>query len=160
MESVRKRCLRRLHFSIRTEDAYDPWVKRFVLFHGKRHLLLMGEAGDRRLPGSLLAVQGVAASTQNQALAALLFLYNVVLEQPQPPDEDGTGPTPERVPVIPSRDKVPPCSNSSKARPASWARCSSARACKGNALVSGPTPHRQPRKRRPSLQPRATPRGS
>ncbi|QDU21197.1 hypothetical protein ETAA1_31620 [Urbifossiella limnaea] len=62
-------------YSLRTEDAYHDWVRRFVLFHGKRHPETMGE---REVNAFLthLAVEGrVAASTQNQALAALLFLY-------------------------------------------------------------------------------------
>lgn len=72
---------RRLHYSIRTEDAYVHWARRFILFHGTRHPDEMGEA---EIVGFLnhLAVEGrVAASTQNQALSALLFLYKVVLDR-------------------------------------------------------------------------------
>ena len=63
-----------LHYSIRTEDAYIRWIKRFIRFHGKRHPL---EMGGREVEAFLthLAVEGnVAASTQNQAMSALLFL--------------------------------------------------------------------------------------
>ena len=67
------------HYSIRTEEAYVQTVKRFILFHGKRHPAGMG-AGEIRQYLSHLANQGnVSASTQNQALCALLFLYRAVL---------------------------------------------------------------------------------
>jgi hypothetical protein len=75
---------RTLHDSIRTEDAYVHWVKRFVLFHGKRHPLKMDE-NEVEAFLTHLAVDGhVAASTQNQALSALLFLYKSVLDRPEP----------------------------------------------------------------------------
>ena len=70
------------HFSIRTEEAYVHWVKRFILFQGKRH---PAEMGEREVAAFLthLAVEGqVAAATQNQALNALVFLYRQVLERP------------------------------------------------------------------------------
>jgi hypothetical protein len=67
------------HFSLRTEQAYVAWVRRFVLFHGKRHPAEMGGAEVVEFL-SHLAVEGmVAASTQNQARSALLFLYRDVL---------------------------------------------------------------------------------
>jgi integron integrase len=72
------------HYSIRTEQAYVEWVRRFILFHGKRHPVEMG-AGEVEAFLSYLAVQrNVAASTQNQALSAILFLYKEVLGQPLP----------------------------------------------------------------------------
>ena len=72
--------LRRRHYSIRTEITYLEWIKRFVLFHGKRHPRRMG-APEIQTFLTHLAVDGrVAASTQNQALSALLFLYGQVLE--------------------------------------------------------------------------------
>jgi len=70
------------HFSIRTEEAYVYWVKRFILFHGKRH---PAEMGEREVCAFLthLAVDGrVAPATQNQALNALVFLYRHVLGRP------------------------------------------------------------------------------
>lgn len=72
--------LRVRHYSPRTEEAYTAWIRRYILFHGKRHPVEMG--GDEVTAFlSNLATQGsVAASTQNQALAALLFLYRQVLE--------------------------------------------------------------------------------
>lgn len=69
------------HYSIRTEEAYVNWVRRFILFHGKRH---PKEMGGQEVEAFLthLAVEGhVAASTQNQALSALSFLYREVLHQ-------------------------------------------------------------------------------
>jgi integron integrase len=78
MDEVR-RVLRLKHYAMRTETVYVAWIRRFILANGKRHPRDMGEA---EVEGFLsqLAVQGkVAASTQNQALAALLFLYRQVL---------------------------------------------------------------------------------
>jgi site-specific recombinase XerD len=67
------------HYSIRTEEAYVSWIKRYILFHGKRHPLEMGEDEITQFL-SALAVHGqVSASTQNQALCALIFLYRHVL---------------------------------------------------------------------------------
>ena len=74
--------LRLKHLSIRTEKAYVQWAKRFILFHHKRHPADMG-APEIRTFLTHLAVEGqVAASTQNVALQALLFLYRHVLKQP------------------------------------------------------------------------------
>src|SRR5712664_4045489 len=73
--------LRTRHYSIRTEQAYVQWIRRFILFHGKRHPEEMGKEEVSRFL-TALAVEGhVSASTQNQALAALLFLYRHVLER-------------------------------------------------------------------------------
>src|SRR6266849_2205226 len=74
-----RQLLRLRHYSLRTEEAYLAWMKRFILFHGKRH---PRELDERDISAFLsgLAVEGkVAASTQNQALSALLFLYKQVL---------------------------------------------------------------------------------
>ena len=72
------------HYSIRTEDAYVAWTKRFVLFHGKKHPSAMG-AGEVNAFLTHLATEGnVSASTQAQALSALLFLYKHVLDDPFP----------------------------------------------------------------------------
>lgn len=73
--------LRVKHYSIRTEQAYVDWIRRFILFHGKRHPDKMGEPEIAAFL-SHLAIEGqVAASTQNQALSALLFLYQQVLDR-------------------------------------------------------------------------------
>lgn len=71
--------LRTLHYSARTEKAYVGWIRRFVIFHGKRHPETMGELEIGAFLSSLATEAKVAASTQNQALAALLFLYQEVL---------------------------------------------------------------------------------
>jgi len=100
MDQVRKR-LRVKHYSIRTEQAYTDWIKRFILFHGKRHPETLGA---EEIEGFLthLAVQGkVAAATQNQAKSALLFLYREVLGEKLPWLDNVTqAKVPERVPVV------------------------------------------------------------
>ena len=78
LEQVR-RCLRLKHYSIRTERAYVDWVKRFILFHGKRHPGEMGTDEIRHFLSHLATTAQVAAATQNQALCSLLFLYREVL---------------------------------------------------------------------------------
>jgi hypothetical protein len=67
------------HFSVRTEEAYAGWVRRYIVFHGMKHPEQMGEAEIQDFLASLAVEKKVAASTQNQALAALLFLYRHVL---------------------------------------------------------------------------------
>ena len=78
LDQVRE-ATRRLHYSLRTEDAYVDWTKRFILFHRKRHPLEIGEPDVVAFLTHLAVQRDVAASTQNQALSALLFLYKVVL---------------------------------------------------------------------------------
>jgi integron integrase len=73
------RALRLRHYSRRTEEAYVGWVRRFVRFHGLRHPADLGSAEVSQFLSSLATDRGVSASTQNQALAALLFLYGEVL---------------------------------------------------------------------------------
>jgi integron integrase len=72
--------IRTRHYSYRTEEAYVGWVKRFILFHHKRHPAEMGKAEIEQFLTALAVKRHLAASTQNQALAALLFLYKDVLE--------------------------------------------------------------------------------
>ena len=71
--------LRARHYSPRTEESYVAWIRRFILFHGKRHPDEMGEPEITGFLSSLATERHVSASTQNQALAALLFLYQKVL---------------------------------------------------------------------------------
>ncbi len=66
--------IRRKHSAIRIEEAYVQWIKRFVRFHTKRHPTEMGAAAGATLLTHLAVTEHVSASTQNQALAALLFL--------------------------------------------------------------------------------------
>jgi integron integrase len=77
LEQVRQG-LRARHYSLRTEKAYVGWIRRFILFHGKRHPDTMSETEIGAYLSSL-ADSKVSSSTQNQALAALLFLYQQVL---------------------------------------------------------------------------------
>ncbi|MFK5947594.1 MAG: integron integrase [Methylococcales bacterium] len=70
------------HYSIRTEKAYLGWAKRYILFHNKRHPSTMGANEVKQFLNHLALEKNVAASTQNQALNALVFLYRHVLEQP------------------------------------------------------------------------------
>jgi len=99
--------LRSRHYSRRTEEAYVAWIRRYILFHGKRHPMEMGAPEITRFL-SFLAVDGkVAASTQNQALSALLFLYREVLEL-DVPWLDGLvrAKRPERLRVVLTREEV------------------------------------------------------
>lgn len=80
LEQVRT-ILRTRHFSLRTEEAYLGWMRRFILFHGKRHPQEMGGSEVAAFLNHLAVERGVAAATQNQALNGLLFLYEVVLER-------------------------------------------------------------------------------
>jgi len=99
--------IRARHYSRRTEESYTHWIRRFILFHGKRHPMGMGAAEITSFL-SALAVKGrVSASTQNQALAAILFLYREVLEQ-EVPWLQGLVRAREsrRLPVVLSRDEV------------------------------------------------------
>src|SRR5882724_5896818 len=80
LDCVRQR-LRVKHYSIRTEQAYVDWIKRFILFHAKRHPQTMGETEITAFLTHLATDRHVAASTQNQALSALLFLYQEVLDR-------------------------------------------------------------------------------
>ena len=73
--------LRVKHYSIRTEAAYHDWIRRYILFHGKRHPADMGEPEIAAFLSHLAVEKNVAAATQNQALSALLFLYQQVLER-------------------------------------------------------------------------------
>lgn len=99
--------IRTRHYSIRTEEAYVGWVKRFIFFHGKRHPAEMREPEINAFL-SHLAVRGrVAASTQNQALCALLFLYRRVLERPFPDLERLVrAKRTKRLPVVMTRAEV------------------------------------------------------
>ena len=67
------------HYSLRTEETYVGWVRKFILFHGKRHPGSMGAVEVEAYLSSLATCHGVSAATQNQAKAALLFLYKHVL---------------------------------------------------------------------------------
>ena len=99
--------LRLHHYSLRTEEAYVGWIRRFIQFHDGRHPFLMGEPEVTAFL-SHLAVDGhVAASTQNQALSALLFLYQHVLNVKLAwLDEVVRAKRPKRLPVVLTRSEV------------------------------------------------------
>ena len=73
--------IRKKHYSICTEQAYTDWIKRFIIFHGKRHPKDMGEKEISEYISFLAVKRNVAASTQNQALNAIVFLYKQVLKR-------------------------------------------------------------------------------
>ena len=106
MEVVRRR-LRELRYRPRTIEAYVFWIRRYVLFHGRRHPRELGEAEVRAFLSHLATERGVAASTQNQALAALTFLHDAVLRRALP-RVDGIAPAhrSRRVPVVLSQREV------------------------------------------------------
>jgi site-specific recombinase XerD len=106
LETVR-RCLRERRYSRRTEEAYVHWIKRYVLFNDRRHPRDPGEDEVRAFLSSLAVHERVAASTQNQALAAVTFLYDRVLERPLTRIE-GIQPArrSRRVPVVLSQREV------------------------------------------------------
>jgi integron integrase len=106
LDQVRDRIRVKL-YSIRTETQYVQWVRRFILFHGKKHPRDMG-APEVEAFLTHLAVDGhVAAATQNQALSALLFLYKEVLAIDLPWLNDVTrAKRPQRIPVVLTRDEV------------------------------------------------------
>ncbi len=76
-----REAIRARHYSLRTEEAYVAWIRRFILFHGKRHPAEMGETEINAFLTHLAVRGSVSASTQTQALSALLFLYRHVLEK-------------------------------------------------------------------------------
>lgn len=95
------------HYSIRTEQAYIGWIRRFIVFHSKRHPIDMGAAEVGEFLTHLAVTGNVAASTQNQALNALVFMYKAVLDKPLG-DLQGVirAKKPRRLPVVLSRDEV------------------------------------------------------
>ncbi len=100
MDQARDR-LRTMHYSLRTEHAYLGWIKRFILFNDKRHPLELSAADVERFLSHLAVAGNVAASTQNQALAAVLFLYKEVLGHPLPWLDNLTrAKRPARLPVV------------------------------------------------------------
>lgn len=106
LDRVRER-IRYKHYSLRTEESYVQWVRRFVLFHGKRHPSEMGAPEVEAFLTSLAVEGNVAASTQNQARSALLFLYKEVLGSELPwLDNVEQAKKPRRLPVVLTEDEV------------------------------------------------------
>ena len=106
LDQVRDR-IRFRHYSIRTEQAYIDWIKRFIRFHSKRHPATMGGTEVELFLTDLAVAHRVSASTQNQAQSALLFLYKDVLGD-ELPWLDGVerAKQPVRLPVVLTRQEV------------------------------------------------------
>ena len=99
--------IRLRHYSLRTEDTYVEWIKRYILFHHKRHPKDMGAAEIEAFLTHLAVIDHVSASTQNQALSALLFLYRYVLNlKLDQPIHATRAKRPERLPVVMTRDET------------------------------------------------------
>ena len=106
LDQVRE-VLRVKHYSIHTEDAYVGWIKRFIFFHGKRHPREMGAAQVQAFLSDLAVKGEVSASTQNQALNSLVFLYSEVLHQELGwMNELVRAKRPKRVPTVMSKEEV------------------------------------------------------
>jgi integron integrase len=106
LDQLRDR-IRLKHYSIRTEQVYAEWVRRFVLFNGKRHPRELGQAEVEAFLTHLAVAGRVAASTQNQAKSALLFLYKEVLRAELPwLDGVQSAKRPARLPVVLTRAEV------------------------------------------------------
>ena len=100
-----KICLK--HYSVRTEQAHVDWIRRFITFHGKRHPTDLGPKDVESFLTDLAVPHGVAASTQNQAKSALLFLYKEVLGIEQPwLDGIEKAKVPRRLPVVLTREET------------------------------------------------------
>jgi integron integrase len=95
------------HLSLRTEEAYRNWIKRYILFHNKRHPRELGSEAVRAFLTHLAVNESVSASTQNQAFNALLFLYRQVL-QGDAPEISGVERAPHfrRIPVVFTREET------------------------------------------------------
>jgi integron integrase len=105
LDQVRQR-IRLKHYSYRTEQSYIGWIKRFIFYHHKRHPQEMGKAEVEDFLNHLATARNVAASTQNQALNALLFLYKEVLDMPLPNIESIRAKDSKRLPVVLTRSEV------------------------------------------------------
>jgi integron integrase len=102
-----RRQIRTLHYSIRTEEDYVYWIKDYILFHRKRHPSELGEQDISKWLSHLANERHVAASTQNQALSAILFLYREVLNVSLNwIDNIERAKKPARLPVVFTKDEV------------------------------------------------------
>lgn len=98
--------LRTKHYSYRTEETYIDWVRRYILFHKKRHPKEMGAPEIQEFLIHLASERSVAASTQNQALSAILFLYREVLQKETDPILLSAAKRPEHLPTVLSREEI------------------------------------------------------
>lgn len=100
-------CLRTRHYSLRTEQTYVHWIRRFIVFHGKRHPRELGAPEVAAFLTALATRDRVAASTQNLALSAVLFLYREVLQVDLPWLQDVVrAKRPQRLPTVLTRDEA------------------------------------------------------
>jgi integron integrase len=113
MEPTSKKLLDRVrdairlkHYSIRTEQSYINWIKRYIFFHNVRHPDEMGAAEVEAFLTHLAVNENVAASTQNQALSALLFLYREVLKKDLGPIDALRAKKPKRLPTVLTKEEV------------------------------------------------------
>lgn len=98
--------MRRRHYSIRTEQAYVDWIRRFILFHNKRHPAQMGTREVEAFLNYLAVKRNVASSTQNQALCALLFLYRAILHRELDDLRNVRARRSDRLPTVLTRSEV------------------------------------------------------
>ena len=107
LDQVRE-ALRLRHYSWRTEQSYIQWIRRYILFHNKRHPRQMGLPEIEAFLTHLAVEEQIAASTQNQALSALLFLYREVLQIDLPKDQLNIvrAKKPTRLPIVLTRDET------------------------------------------------------
>ena len=106
LDKVRQ-CIRLKGYSIRTEKSYVSWIKRFILFHDKRHPQDMGKPEIETFLSHLVMKRNVASSTQNQAFNAILFLYNNVLDADMPQDINALrSKKPIRLPTVMTREET------------------------------------------------------
>ena len=99
--------IRYRRYSIRTERTYLGWIKRYIYFHGKRHPMEMAESEVRQFLNHLVSERNVSASTQNQALCAIVFLYRRVLKRNLDwIDNINWSKRPKKLPVVFTKDEV------------------------------------------------------
>ena len=105
LDQVRE-AIRLKHYSIRTEEAYIYWIRRFILYHDKRHPTEIGEREIEMFLAHLAIQENVAASTQNQALSALLFLYREVFRCDLTEINVIWAQKPKRLPTVLTKEEV------------------------------------------------------
>jgi site-specific recombinase XerD len=102
-----RHAIRARHYSRRTEQAYVDWIRRYIVFHNKKHPSTMGAPEIAKFLSWLATERRVSSSTQNQALSAVLFLYRHVLHiEVQAIEQVPRAKMPHRVPVVLSREEV------------------------------------------------------
>ena len=122
--------IRLRHYSLRTEQAYLDWIRRLILFHGKRHPESLGAPDVEAFLTHLAVDRKVAAATQNLAKSSILFLYRDVLERDLPWLQNvERARTPARLPVVLTQAESRRCSSAFAAFTRSSVGCSMGAAC-------------------------------